>query len=128
MGRLQIQTFISAFLTLILIAGSPVAQAQSTGTVQGRVVSAATGSPIPGANVIVDGTAIGAATDPSGRYQLQAVPAGTQEITVSYISYETRTETVEVEPGQTTTPSYRTVFRSTVVGAFEAVPDSGDTS
>jgi TonB-dependent receptor len=103
MGRLRIQTFISAFLTLILIAGSPVAQAQSTGTVQGRVVSAATGSPIPGANVIVEGTTIGAATDPSGRYQLQGVPAGTQEVTVSYISYETRTETVEVEAGQSTT-------------------------
>lgn len=80
--------------------------AQSTGLLQGRVVDGKSGTPLPGANVVVAGISIGTSTNPDGRYQLQGVPAGPQKITVSYVSYGKKTKTVEISAGATTTLNF----------------------
>ena len=70
--------------------------AQGTGGIKGRVLDKATGDPLPFANIIVVGTTIGAASDISGNFTLNNVPAGTHSLRVGYVGYETVTRDVNV--------------------------------
>lgn len=78
------------------------------GRIDGRVVDAETGAPLAGADVIIEGTDLGAATDARGDFVVLYVPAGTYRITASYISYDPFTFTnVVVNADQTTTVNFR---------------------
>jgi TonB family protein len=54
--------------------------------IKGQVISEEDGIPIPGVNVIVKGTTIGAVTDMNGNYELPEVKAG-QELTFSFVGF-----------------------------------------
>jgi TonB-dependent receptor len=103
MRRTSYGVFPSLIVALFIFFLPVDAHAQSTGIVEGRIVDASGGSPLPGANVVVEGTSIGTSTDQNGRYQLTSVPTGSQTLTVSFVSYQTTSETVEVSAGQTVT-------------------------
>jgi iron complex outermembrane receptor protein len=60
---------------------------QTSGKIRGTV-SSSDGQPLVGANVVVTGTAKGAATDGDGSYTILNVDAGTYSVTVSYIGYQ----------------------------------------
>ena len=84
------------FLTSFLMAQ------QTTGKISGSV-SSSDGAGLAGANVQVDGTAMGAATDGDGNYTILNVPAGKYSMTASYIGYKnTTTSNVEVKTNLTT--------------------------
>ena len=51
-----------------MILAIPVLFAGTTGKISGRVTDKETGEPLIGANVMVDGTPLGAATDTDGNY------------------------------------------------------------
>ncbi len=51
--------------------------AQESGTIFGKVVDSATGEELIGANILLEGTTIGAATDIEGNFKIGTVPAGT---------------------------------------------------
>lgn len=71
--------------------------AQDEKTVSGTVTDAATGTPIPGANVIVRGTTSGTVTDFDGLYQIEV---SDQDVLVfSYVGFRTQ----EVQVGAQTT-------------------------
>src|SRR5690606_5790189 len=74
----------------------PAALAQPA--VEGRVVDAEADGPVPGAHILVEGTALGTTTDRDGRFAL-AVPeaSGALRLVVSSLGY--RTETVAAERG-----------------------------
>jgi TonB-dependent receptor len=74
--------------------------AAQTGAVAGTVSNAETGEALPGANVVVAGTAIGAATDFDGKYQLSAVPVGSQVLVATYLGFQVDSVAVEVQGGQ----------------------------
>jgi TonB-dependent receptor len=97
----------------------PDAAAQSTGTVEGRVVDANDGTPLPGANVAVEGTSTGTSTDEDGRYALSGVPTGSQTIRVSFVGYEKAEKTLEVRSGETT--SLNVKLKSQITEAGEVV-------
>ena len=59
-------------------------------TVKGTVLSQDDGQPIIGAAVKVDGTSTGMLTDVNGRFSL-TMPEGKNQITVSYLGYESQT-------------------------------------
>ena len=89
-------------LLFILLILPTTAFAQRTGTIAGKVVDEF-GTPVWGANVVIDGTAQGAATDSSGTYLISTIRVGTHDITASYIGYEPVTKTgVLVQTGRTT--------------------------
>ena len=89
--------------TLALIALSLILplhlSAQSTGSISGRVSDANNQSSLSGVAVRVEGTAIAASTDNSGRYVLINVPSGAQEISFSYIGYDSVTRSANVSSG-----------------------------
>ncbi len=57
-------------------------------SITGRVVSQEDGSPLPGVNVVLKGTATGTVTDADGKYQI-AVPASGGTIVFSFIGFTT---------------------------------------
>jgi len=78
------------------------------GRINGRVVDVETGEALVGADVIVEGTELGAATDAEGEFVVLYVPAGTYKITASYISFDPFTFTsVVVNADQTTLLNFR---------------------
>ena len=74
---------------LLLLPAVAFAQGQISGTVR----DATTSEPLPGVNVILNGTSIGTATDFSGNYTL-AVPSLTDTLVFSYIGYELAMEAI----------------------------------
>ncbi len=80
-----------------------VVWAANTGKIAGQVVDKATGDPLSGANVVVEGTDLGAATDSRGRFNILQVPPGNYSVQASYIGYHSLTITeVEVRTDLTT--------------------------
>jgi hypothetical protein len=79
---------------------------QTTGKISGQVTDNA-GAGLVGANVIVDGTSMGAATDNDGKYTILGVSAGKYSLTASYIGYRsTTTSNVEVKTNLTTPQNF----------------------
>jgi len=69
---------------------------------QGSIVGSVTdadGNALPGANVAVEGTSLGAATDGNGSYSISGVPAGSYTVTSSFIGYESSSQSVTVGAG-----------------------------
>ncbi|MBK7630476.1 MAG: carboxypeptidase-like regulatory domain-containing protein [Ignavibacteriales bacterium] len=60
-----------------------------TGTLKGKVVDKEYGEPLIGANVLVIGTNLGAASDIDGNYEIKNISPGTYLLRVSYIGYKT---------------------------------------
>ncbi len=93
-------------LTLLLLVSifmSQLATAGTTGKITGRVTDSDTDVPLPGVNVTVLGTEIGAATGNDGTYFLLNVPPGTYTLRFNYIGYaEKRVTDVRVEVDLTT--------------------------
>lgn len=69
-----------------------IANAQNKTSLSGTVLDGQTKEVLLGANVYFTGTSIGAITDLNGDYIITGIPAGTYELSVSYIGYETYTE------------------------------------
>ena len=93
-----------AFLFLLLLPlASPVAQEPATGRIVGRVVDAAQGAPIAGAQVELDGTGQRVISALDGRYNLTGVPAGPAVIRVRMIGYTAKVVSgVAVRAGEAT--------------------------
>lgn len=76
--------------------------AQNTGQIAGKVTDANNGETLIGTNVLLAGTALGAAVDVDGNYQIRNIPAGTYSVKFSLVGYASKTvEAVVVTAGQT---------------------------
>lgn len=92
---------LTLFSILILI--STTITAQSTGKIMGKITDQDTGEGIPFANVFIEGTSKGAASDIDGNYVILNVPPDVYTVTASYIGYQKVTRTnVRVNVGFTT--------------------------
>ena len=70
------------------------------GVIKGKVTDSLNGSALIGANVVVEGTNLGAATDAGGEYIIKQLDPGTYTIMVSYIGYQSYKETINLNRGQ----------------------------
>ena len=87
---------------LLFVAMPALAWAQNTGKLAGVVTDASTGDPLPGANVVLEGTQMGTITDADGNYFILGVPVGTYDIQASFVGYQGQTVTdVEITSGLT---------------------------
>ncbi|MFQ6091905.1 MAG: carboxypeptidase-like regulatory domain-containing protein [bacterium] len=63
--------------------------AGTTGKIAGVVTDATTGDPLPGVNVIIVGTTLGAMTDLDGDYFIMNVPVGRHTLRAQMLGYQT---------------------------------------
>ncbi|MFQ5797841.1 MAG: carboxypeptidase-like regulatory domain-containing protein, partial [Bacteroidota bacterium] len=90
-------------LLLVLMPGILVAQ---DGTITGKVTDAATNDALPGANVMIVGTAKGASTLQDGAFEITNVPPGTYDIRVTYVGYQRTVQSVAVRPDAVVTVDF----------------------
>lgn len=96
------QKFYTTILLLLITFSFSLAQS-GTGRIAGKVLDKQTGEPLLGANVIVEGTSLGAATDLNGEYLISQVPVGFHSVRASFIGYQaTITNNIKVISGLTT--------------------------
>ncbi len=94
--------FISLMM-ILLVVSSNIILGQSKGKISGVVIDAETKEPLPGANVIIEGTSYGAATNIDGQYYIINLEPKIYTLVASYIGYNKAViEHVEVNTGQTT--------------------------
>ncbi len=79
------RTKFNVMLTLLLALVVQVTFAQSK-VITGVVTEAGTGDPLPGVNIVVKGTNIGATTDFDGKYSIKAEKG--QTLLFSYVGYQ----------------------------------------
>jgi TonB-linked SusC/RagA family outer membrane protein len=75
--------------------------AAATGVVAGRVTERGTTTPVPAAQVFVQGTTRGAVTGEDGSYRITGVPAGAVTLRVRRLGYEAAVQQVAVAAGAT---------------------------
>jgi len=78
---------VMRFLALTLLACPALAAGQGTGIIRGRISDAATGTPLVGVAVRVDGTTIGALTGEDGTYTITGAPSGARILTTRRLGY-----------------------------------------
>ena len=99
------RTFLCVLVLLILALST--LSAQTAGKVSGVVKDQDSGEPIVGANVVIVGTTMGAATDLDGSFFIINVPPGKYEIEASILGYQKmRQRDVIVNSGKTTTLNF----------------------
>ncbi len=101
---MKLKSFI---ILLSILLSSHYIFAGTTGKIAGRVVDGETGMGLPGVNVIVEGTNMGAATDAEGYYAILNVPPKTYIVKASMIGFsEQRMTNVLVRTDLTTTVNF----------------------
>ena len=56
---------------------------------EGEILDASNKSPLPFANITLEGTSLGAASDENGRFTIEKINAGTYTMIASYMGYST---------------------------------------
>ncbi|MHB8337064.1 MAG: TonB-dependent receptor [Ignavibacteriaceae bacterium] len=87
-------------LIIFIISTMSIAVLAKTSTVEGFVKDAKTGEPLFGANLILVGTSMGAATGINGRYVIPNTIPGSYTIRVSYIGYQTKEVKLIIKDGE----------------------------
>ncbi len=93
-------------------------QAQTTGTIQGRVFNPTSQEYVRNAEVRLGGSNQLTYTENDGSFTLTNVPAGVATVTITYTGYQTATETVTVNPGEIAT-------REVSLVSTQAAPQGG---
>jgi len=111
---------ISVILFLLLLP--TFLFASTAGKIKGKVTDLQSGEPLIGANVIVVGTSLGAATNVNGEYEISNVDVGVYEVKASYIGYQAiTTSNVRVSADLTTELNFELPAEGVSVGEVEVV-------
>jgi TonB-linked SusC/RagA family outer membrane protein len=99
---------LAATSATALVGAAPrgLSAQEATGTIQGTVIDAGTRRPLPGAQVFIAGTQVGAATNAQGIYRIVNVNPGQRELRVRLIGYAPAAQNVAVVAGQTATSNF----------------------
>ena len=113
------RTILGALFGIIMISSALLGQSTVSGT-----VTDADGNALPGANVVVQGTALGAAATLSGAYSV-SVPNGTYTVTASVVGYTSESATVKVSDSNASA-SFSLASSSVALGGVEVLADRVD--
>jgi TonB-dependent receptor len=80
--------------------------AQDNGQVSGTVYETSTSSALPGANIVIEGTSRGEASDRNGFFLISKLAPGTYSVKASFLGYEDGIQEVQIEAGQTAKISF----------------------
>ena len=67
--------------------------------IEGEILDASNKSALPFANVILEGTTLGSASDANGKFSIEKINAGTYTIIASYMGYSTIKTPITVPRG-----------------------------
>jgi hypothetical protein len=83
--------FMRSLIISILFIANLSARAQ-TGIIDGRISDATSNEAIPFANVVIQGTTIGTASDLEGNFELKNLTPGLYNVEISFLGYKSKTE------------------------------------
>jgi CarboxypepD_reg-like domain/TonB-dependent Receptor Plug Domain len=110
MEETMFRKFLSTTILTLLLAMVTLAQ---TGKISGTIVDRETNQPLIGANVLVVGTSLGAATDVNGNYNIFNIPPGSYTLKASYLGYQdVIIDNVLVNSGLTTQKDFKLPTKS----------------
>ena len=116
MKRAFNRVMLICIFLLLFLSVMPLS-AGVTGKIMGKVMDKSTNEPIAGANIVIEGEALGAATDLDGFYIILNVPPGVYTLTASMLGYAHQKVTnVEVFADKTTTINFALVEESISLG------------
>jgi hypothetical protein len=94
---------------------------QETGVVSGVVKDGRTGEALPGANVMIQGTTLGAATGKDGKFNIERVGPGTYTVMAKFIGYKNASQTIKVSAGAEAEVDFSLTSAAIVIGGIEVV-------
>ncbi|MEJ2543621.1 MAG: carboxypeptidase-like regulatory domain-containing protein, partial [Calditrichaceae bacterium] len=92
--------FLRFIFPTVLLFSFTMVYAQGSGRVAGLILDKVSGDPLPGANLMLEGTSLGASTDLNGEYLISKVPPGSYNLVVKYIGYKELSIPINVEPDE----------------------------
>lgn len=108
------------FLIAVLCILIPAAALAQNGKLAGKVTDRETGEPLIGANVMIEGSDRGAATNINGEYVILNVPIGTVTLVASYIGYQQITlRDILIKSNETTSADFQLPSDAFEVGEVE---------
>ncbi len=102
-------TFLRYSVALMLTLGMTSALALAAGRIVGKAIDDDTKAPLGGVGIKlkVAGKVLGAFTGKDGAYEIRNVPAGTYEVTATYIGFKSKTVKVTVSEEGTETVDFK---------------------
>lgn len=80
------------------------------GRLIGLVTDSLTNNELIGANVYLEGTALGTSTDSDGAYRIDGIPAGSYRLVVSYLGYQEKSKSIQVVDDETQTVNIPLIY------------------
>ncbi len=97
----KLKTISKCTFLILFVLGFNIVQAQQSGKIMGTVSDQDTGDPLPGANVFLEGTSLGAATTTDGTYIIRQVVPGNYNMIIRYIGYKEQKMPITIVSGRT---------------------------
>ena len=99
----MLRKLLSTAMVCLLTIGTAFAQ---SGSLSGTVTDAQSGEILPGANVVIEQLSRGAPVNAEGEYEITGIPAGTYQVSVTFIGYNESTKSVEITSGESATLNF----------------------
>ena len=96
---MKISNIFFALITLLMLGATSLFAQQESGQIHGIITDAASGEVLIGANIILKGTSLGAASDVYGAYRIVGISPGSYTLVVRFIGYKGKEMPFEVTPG-----------------------------
>ncbi|MBN2007905.1 TonB-dependent receptor [candidate division KSB1 bacterium] len=96
----------SFFIVMGLLLVVHIAHAQYHGTIEGTVTDVGTGEPLPGANVVITGTMLGASSDLDGHFRIVHVAPGSYTLKTTMMGYKALSQKITIEARATKTVDF----------------------
>ena len=118
--KIQISRWVNIlFIFLCVCILGSILKAGTTGKISGTIRDLSTGEPLMGANIIIEGTSMGAATDVDGQYIILNISPGVYDVKSMMIGY-TSVRTVGIKISIDVTTALNFQLQSSVL-EFEEV-------
>lgn len=76
-------------LIIVLLSFGQLLWSGVTGKIAGTIIDAKTQEPLPGVNVLIEGTTLGASSDVDGYFVILNIPPGTYTLQALFVGYQT---------------------------------------
>lgn len=76
-------------ILLLFVSLLPVVLFGQAGIIRGKVLNTISNEPVPFANILLQGTSVGASADENGRYEIKNIQPGLYNLEASFVGYKT---------------------------------------